>query len=204
MRKYRPKAKGARYHHGDLRNKLVATAVAIIETEGAEALTLRSVAKRLGVSQTAPYRHFDSKELLLAAVGAQGFGSMLEQIRQRLEVTGPDPKKRYIEVGVAYLNFALTHRAHFRVMYANRSAEFSEGPVADAGRNAFKLFVETVVACQRAGAARTGDPSEIAIEAWAYVHGLISLHLEGLLPQRMRDDAVTQLVRRMSVFLGPT
>jgi AcrR family transcriptional regulator len=198
---YRAKPKRSGYHHGDLRNELVRVAVAILEKEGPAALTLRSVARRLRVSQTAPYRHFASKELLLAAVAAEGFQCLLEAIRERLAQVGPEPTARYVEIGVMYLKFALSNPAHFRVMYSTRPTEFSAGPVADAGRTAYQLFVGSIVACQHAGEARARDPAEVAIEAWSYVHGLVSLYIEGLLPRRMDEVLVTELVRRMPMFL---
>jgi AcrR family transcriptional regulator len=201
MPQYRPKPR-QRYHHGNLRDELVAAAVAILESEGVAALTLRAVAKRLRVSQTAPYRHFASKELLLVAVATEGFDSLLTAIHRRLAELGNDPVARYVTIGVVYLDFALTHRAHFRVMYASRPLEFGTGPVADAGRTAFRLFSDCIVDCQRAGLARSGNAAAIAVQAWAYVYGLIGLYLEGLLPRSMGEDAVTELVRGMTLFLG--
>jgi AcrR family transcriptional regulator len=201
VRKYRPKPKSDRYHHGNLRNELVATAVSIIERDGPEALTLRAVAKRLRVSQTAPYRHFASKEQMLVAVAAEGFHALLNQMRERQAQVGADPMRWYVEMGVTYLTFALSQRAHFRVMYATRPSEFSGGAVAEAGRLAFKLLVDSVVACQEAGKARAGDPSIIAVKAWGYVHGLTCLFIEGLLPRRLQEEAVAELVRQMPVFL---
>jgi AcrR family transcriptional regulator len=197
---YRPKPR-ERYHHGNLRDDLVAAAVAILEKEGVAALTLRAVAKRLKVSQTAPYRHFASKELLLVAVATEGFDSLLTAIHRRLDGLGNDPVARFVTIGLVYLEFALTHRAHFRVMYGSRPLEFGTGPVADAGRTAFRLFTDCVVDCQRVGLARAGNPAEIAVRAWAYVYGLIGLYLEGLLPRRMGEEAVTELVRGMTLFL---
>ncbi|HEX6277870.1 MAG TPA: TetR/AcrR family transcriptional regulator [Polyangiaceae bacterium] len=196
----KPKPKD-RYHHGNLRHELVTGAVAIIERDGVDALTLRSVAKRLRVSQTAPYRHFESKELLLAAVAADGFGSLLLAIEERLARLPPDPVARFLEVGAAYFDFARSHPAHFRVMYGPRPSEFGTGPVADAGRTAFRRFVEIIVECQRAGRADTGDPTSIAVGAWGYVYGVTCLYLDGLLPRRFDDAAVVALIRDMRGFL---
>jgi AcrR family transcriptional regulator len=201
VRRYRPNPKTDRYHHGNLRNELVATALSIIDGEGPEALTLRAVAKRLRVSQTAPYRHFASKEQLLVAVAAEGFHALLNRMRERMALVGADPVLRYVEMGVTYFTFALSQAAQFRVMYATRPPEFGAGPVAEAGRLAFKMLVDSVIACQQAEKARAGDPSVIAVKAWGYVHGLTCLFIEGLLPRRLQADAVTELVRQMPVFL---
>jgi AcrR family transcriptional regulator len=191
------------YHHGNLRQDLVTAALAIINKEGPGALTLRAVARRLGVSQTAPYRHFVSKESLLAAVAAEGFATLLGETEATLAMMDVDPVARYVASAHSYVRFALAYPDHFRVMYNERPPEFSVGPVAESGRKAFQLFVETIVDCQKAGLAAAGDPSLVAAKAWAYAHGLAALHLQRLLPRRLDDDAVRALTREIVRFLNP-
>src|SRR6185295_15273822 len=97
------------YHHGNLRAELVTVALDIITRLGPDAATLRAVAKRLGVSQTAPYRHFPSKEALLAAVAADGFDALLRSLQAHLDRPGLDVTARYRSVGTAYVELALHH-----------------------------------------------------------------------------------------------
>lgn len=196
----RPHTKRA-YHHGNLRRDLITTAVEIITKQGPHALTLQKLAKRLGVSQTASYRHFASKEALLAAVAGEGFAAILAVVKSEMDGAGDDVVARYQAVGAAYVRFALSHPAHFQVMYGERPAEFNVGVVAEAGRDAFKVFVDTIVACQRAGRASPGDPTWIAVQAWSQVHGLVVLYLRGLLPRKIDADKLCALARHMTIFL---
>jgi AcrR family transcriptional regulator len=196
----RPRPKRA-YHHGNLHRDLIAAAVEIITKQGAHALTLQSLARRLGVTQTAPYRHFASKEALLAAVAAEGFTALLDDVRVEMAAAGDDVVARYSAVGSAYVRFALAHPAYFQVMYGDRPPEFNEGVVAEAGRAAFKVFVDTIEACQRAGRASQGDPTWIAVQAWSQVHGLVVLHRRGLLPRKIDAAKLRSLTAQMTIFL---
>jgi AcrR family transcriptional regulator len=195
----RPRVKTA-YHHGNLREDLVTAALEIITHKGAAALTLRRVAKRLGVSQTAPYRHFASKEALLAAVAGQGFAALLTRMQAEVGAAA-GPLARYQAICVAYVGFALDHPAHFQVMYASRPEDFDVLPSADPGRSAFRLLIELIVACQQGGLAAPGDPTRVAVEVWAFVHGLATLYLHGLLPHRMERAELRRLAHHTTVFL---
>src|ERR1700693_5459913 len=106
-----------RYHHGDLPRALLDAALHIVETQGTEALTLRAVARRAGVSQAAPYRHFASKEAILAAVAEDGFRSLIAAMRESVATCGEDPLGRLRAVGLGYVTFATSHPSHFRVMF---------------------------------------------------------------------------------------
>jgi AcrR family transcriptional regulator len=88
----RPRAPGrpATYHHGDLRRALVDAALALVQERGAEGFTLREAARRVGVSQTAPYRHFETKEALLAAVAEEGFTTLLGILKGLPEAEDPE------------------------------------------------------------------------------------------------------------------
>jgi AcrR family transcriptional regulator len=188
------------YHHGNLRQDLVTAALDIINKSGLEALTLRAVGQRLGVSQAAPYRHFASKEALLAAVAADGFATLLEQVRRAMAAAGTGPVQRYEAIATAYMRFALAHRDHFRVMYGPRLD--SEEVAVPERRAAFALLTEAIEACQSAGLARPGPARVIAIEAWSYAHGLATLYLDRLLHRSIDERALIELARHITVFLG--
>jgi AcrR family transcriptional regulator len=189
------------YHHGHLQEDLVTAALEIITRRGPAALTLRAVAKRLGVSQTAPYRHFTSKDALLEAVAAQGFDALLSRVQAEVASAGSDPLARFRAIAIAYVDFALEHPAHFTVMYAARAETFGGGPVAARGRAAFTLLIDLIADCQRAGAASPGNPSRIAVEVWSFVHGLVVLHQNGLLPRSLDDSELHELATHTTLFL---
>jgi AcrR family transcriptional regulator len=154
------------YHHGNLRAALVDPALELVEREGAEALTLRAVARAAGVSPAAPYRHFTDKRALLAAVAEEGFRLMTTALRAG--DAGADARARFRARGLAYVGFATRHPSHFRVMFGRELADRSGYPgLQDAARAAFDALVEGVRDAQEAGAMREGDPRELGLTAWA-------------------------------------
>ena len=202
MAAVRAKRKRA-YHHGNLRRDLVTAALEIINKSGPEALTLRSVGTRLGVSQAAPYRHFASKEALLAAVAAEGFTAMLKQVATKLEGAGTDPMARYQSIAEGYMRFALAYPDHFRVMYAPR-IHFEGAAVTAERRQALRLLMNAIEACQAAGLAAPGSSLIIATQAWAYAHGLATLYRDGLLHRSIDDEALVALSHDIALFLRPS
>src|SRR5215218_3535844 len=100
------------YHHGDLRRALLQAALEAIAEVGPAAVSLRDLARRAGVSHAAPAHHFGDKAGLLTAVATDGFRRLAATLGEAYEATGS-----FLEVGVAYVRFAVTHRAHFEVMF---------------------------------------------------------------------------------------
>jgi AcrR family transcriptional regulator len=168
------------YHHGNLRAALLEAALVLVQREGVEALTLRGVARRAGVSPAAPYRHFADKRALLAAVAEEGFRLLATALR---EAGGAeDPRERFRARGRAYVGFATAHPSHFRVMFGRELADRTGYPgLRDAGAAAFDALVEGMLEAQRAGVVREGDPRELGLAAWSAMHGLSSLLLTGRL-----------------------
>jgi AcrR family transcriptional regulator len=110
-----PKRKLRAYHHGDLRDALITLALETLEEHGPEALTLRNLAERAGVSGMAPYRHFADKTALLRAVAAQGFAILKEEF---MAADHPNNPRKAIEgFGLAYVRFALERPGLFRLMF---------------------------------------------------------------------------------------
>lgn len=170
------------YHHGDLEAALVAAAGQILEKEGVEALSLREVARRAGVSHSAPYRHFPERESLLAALAAEGFG-MLAQAQQEAASSGG-----LRAMGEAYVRFALANPQRFRLMF---------GGQVSIAKHARLREVATKTFAGLSGALATRVPEaqgarDASIAAWALVHGLAQLLLGDRIAseaKRGRDDA---------------
>lgn len=173
---------------GDLAEELLKAAAALIAERGPQRFSLREVARRARVSEAAPYWHFASKEALLAGVAEQGFtalATLMAEVRQRVK----DSDRQLQELGVAYVRFALTHPSYLRVMFGPEIHDKSAHPTLKvAAERAFDLLVSAISEGQRAGQVRDGDPEELAVAAWALVHGLSALIIDGQLRRQVRND----------------
>src|SRR5262249_49721298 len=150
-----PRRKSTRpYHHGDLRRTLLDAAIAIVKEAGAGALSLRELARAAGVSHAAPYRHFPSREALLAALATEGFLG-LGAAREARAAGVTDPVARLTALGVGYVRYAVDHPGHFRVMFSRDLHEGIEDPaLAAAGEPTLRALVDAVAAAQAAGVVR--------------------------------------------------
>lgn len=188
--KAKAKAKPERaYHHGDLAPALREAARAVLEQDGLEALSLRSVARRAGVSHAAPYRHFASHEALLAELAAEGFA----ELRSALSIAGAAPgsvAERIAHIGAAYMRFAVRHGGLLRLMFGaslpNRAAYPELGAAADA-------------LGEEIGAAL--DDPVLGLAVWAAVHGLAMLILEDVIDLGQRQAGMDVLPSRAEILL---
>ena len=169
------------YHHGELRPALLACARGILEEDGFEALSLRAVARRAGVSRQAPYHHFADKEALLAAVAAEGFRALAQASRTRMR-TAAAGRERLNASGVAYVTFAAANPALFQLMFGGGGEGFRTDPDLVAAR-AESLAVLTG-AVEGLTPSMGASPAHAALKAWALVHGLADLLIRGIVAPR--------------------
>lgn len=155
------------YHHGDLEAALILAAGKILEKEGVEALSLREVARRAGVSHNAPYRHFQGREALLAALAADGFAMLGEAQRTAVASGG------LRAMGEAYVLFALAHPQRFRLMFGGQVPIARHARLREVATKTFE-GLSGALAAKLPEAQGAGDSS---IAAWALVHGLAQLLL---------------------------
>jgi AcrR family transcriptional regulator len=174
-------ARSAPYHHENLRHTLLEAAVVLIGEVGPRAFTLREVARRAGVSHNAPYRHFPSKDDLLAAVASEGF-KRLTAMMKRWSAKGKTPLERLELCGCGYVDFALRWPHHFLVMFDLPRGEPAECVEDAVGRNAFDVLMGCILAAQQSGHLPGGDPLPQAWTAWSLVHGIAKLAVSGNLP----------------------
>ncbi len=169
-------ASNSSYHHGDLPDELMRLAVLHIAAEGTEKLSLRALAREAGVSQTAPYRHFPTKRCLLAAVATQGFGILHERMLTAI-AKQHTVEERFVFMGVAYVEFALTHPTHYHLMFGAVLGDFSDYEML---RTASAECFATVTQIQHELIEARGlelDEKRLAGVVWAGVHGIASLQL---------------------------
>ncbi|WP_223199068.1 TetR/AcrR family transcriptional regulator [Solihabitans fulvus] len=168
--------RGPRYHHGALREALIAGAREILAERGHDQFSLNEVARRAGVSTAAPYRHFDSRDDLLAAVAAQGYVTLYERLAQAADEPAT-AGERLLRLGGAYVRFAHDHPDLFMTMFRRYPAA---GPVTagTVGEDAFDLLLSAVTDAQRGGTIIATSPAEPTARAiWATLHGLAVLSL---------------------------
>lgn len=161
------------YHHGDLRQALLDAALALVEQGSADAISLREVARRVGVSPAAVYRHFPDKQALMEAIAAAGLARL--GAVQAEAAAGADPPHAFEAVGRAYVRFALDNPGLFRVAFTYPGIVVGD-PTSDAAATLLHDF-----ALRMAG----GDEARarlIGLRAWAFVHGLALLMLDGRMP----------------------
>ncbi|APR77424.1 Transcriptional regulator, TetR family protein [Minicystis rosea] len=165
----------------DLRSAILVASLALIEKEGVAALSMREVARRLGVTHQAPYHHFDGRGAILQAIVDEGFTKLWEAL-DRAMVPGGPALENIAAAGHAYVQFALANPGHFRVMF--RPELLSERKHESGVPDGFAILVECVKACQREGYIAEGNPMPFVLLAWSTVHGVASLSLDG--PARER------------------
>jgi AcrR family transcriptional regulator len=175
------------YHHGDLRRALVQAAVRTIQKHGFDALTLRAVGDELGVSRSALYRHFADKAALLTAVASEGFRMLEVALREAWEGDGKG-LVGFQTQGEAYVRFALENPWHYRVMFGSGFEIDDDDPELNAnGKAAFATLVGALVELQAQGLVRREDPQMQANFAWATVHGVAMLAIDGNFEQQGTD-----------------
>jgi AcrR family transcriptional regulator len=171
--------KRPQYHHGDLRNALLEAARTLAQERGADALTLRHVARQAGVSHAAAYHHFTDKNDLLRALAIQAFKALEIELQRAIQ-DHADDHDAFETLGATYLRFALNHAAEFRFMF-RRDLCMPEGvpdPLEIASRGAQAALTAFVHVRQSDGTLKAGDPQATTLSFWSTIHGLTTIILE--------------------------
>jgi AcrR family transcriptional regulator len=201
------------YHHGNLRRALLAAAARVAEERGIEAVTLREVARQAGVSHNAPYHHFIDKGGLIAALVTEYFAQLAAALQDAQDSTSGTALDRFVAIGLAYVRFALAHPAAFRLMYRpelRRSAfADTDHPTANSqlvacADRAYQILIMGVTACQREGYIAPGNLDGCALTAWATVHGLAVLLLDGVSLTPIYRDGNDAAVAHMTTLVTRT
>lgn len=163
-----------KYHHGNLREILIAEGAKLIEEKGVSGLTLRDIGDRASVSRTAPYRHFADKAELLDAISEAGFTEFADALEAARDSNSKERfGVRLHAMGVAYLRFAEERRAYYQVMFGERCK-----PGGPAAQRAFGMLEGMIRSGQASGDVRPADPAMLAKVVWALVHGIATLRLD--------------------------
>jgi AcrR family transcriptional regulator len=173
--------KTRRYHHGALRQAVLAAAITAITESGPADISLRDLARRAGVSHAAPAYHFGDKAGVLTAVAAQGYQLLADALDDAQQRTGD-----FYEVGVAYVRFAVAHRAHFEVMFRPELYHAHDESVEAAQARAAEALDSGV-------SSMLGGPADPEVQfsgaaAWSIMHGFATLWLNNALPSTLGED----------------
>jgi AcrR family transcriptional regulator len=171
------------YHHGSLKESLLAAAERILDRDGLQALTLRAAARAAGVSHAAPKNHFGDLTGLLSELAAVGFTRFAEAQR-RAAATAATPRDRLVAIGRAYVDFAVAYPALFQLMFRGERLDYARPSLREATGAAGALLSETVGA--REASPFDGQSPSLAdaariVAAWSLVHGFAMLLLDGRL-----------------------
>lgn len=196
----------ARYHHGDLKEALLDAALRTLDAESLKSVTLRRLARDVGVSHAAPYHHFPDMDALLAAVAARGFRSLREEMGKKTAAAESEPFRRLQAAGTAYVTFAVTHPELFRLMFSGRREDTTAYPeLQEEERQAFGALQELIVGALGEGENRSHVATWAARAAWAMVHGIAMLLVDGRIdtsPSMGPVESAEQLTRELTTVLG--
>lgn len=205
------------YHHGHLREALLKLGLEALETEGAQLLSLRLLAERAGVSKTAPYRHFKDKDAFLGALADEGFRLLHTRLEQVIPVPGPGPEPiaattpcsasgsvsrsdpttaTVAAMGKAYMDFAVAHPALYRLMSSSLVCTLPS-ELTQWARRSLLLLARSLKPADAGGEAAIDINATVA--AWAYIHGLVSIRIDGLFPADLPEPQWDRLARIIPV-----
>ncbi|WCE02419.1 TetR/AcrR family transcriptional regulator (plasmid) [Streptomyces sp. HUAS 31] len=176
------------YHHGNLRAALLERAETVLAEEGPAGLSLRGLARDLGVSHAAPTRHFRDRRALLDALATTGFTEFNLRLREAAQGRGA-VEVRLAALGRAYLDFAVERHALLTLMFAAKHEDRPGEELHELGHQALQTTSELLAEAQRAGVVRAGDPVRLAQVAFSTVHGLAVLAAGGLLDDTPLSEA---------------
>lgn len=186
------------YHHGDLKNALQQAAAALLAERGAEALSLREISQAAGVSHAAAYRHYADKQALLADLAEAGFRELVQLHRRAVAAAGASPLAQLKASGRAYVRFGVRQPHRLALMFGPAIGDWSaHAGLAQASQALAGLLAGIVQDGQRSGELRGGPPADLALAAWAMVHGLALLLAGRRIPGASLDAAfVRQAMQR--------
>jgi len=192
-----------RYHHGDLRQALIVRAAEVIESQGIEALTLRGLARDLGVSHGAPNRHFKSKADLLAALAAAGYYALTEATLSAAEAVGEDPWVRLNAMGRGFLRWAFDHPASFRAITHPDVERYADAELRQAMADFEETVRQAVAATQATGRLPGVDPTVLTLFTNSVPFGVAMILTQGIFHGSMKIEEREQFIADLTELVVP-
>jgi len=190
------------YHHGNLRAALLEQAVRTVDERGVQALSLRGLARDVGVSHAAPRRHFPDRQALLDAIGEDGFERLGTALGQAVDRAGTAFGARLHALARAYVAFSTDHPALVEVMFAGKQRAGADR-VREASDRAFAIPLTVIAQAQAHGELPPGDPGRVAIVAFATLQGLAAMANGGMIDEAPVQEVVTDAIDQLLDGLRP-
>jgi AcrR family transcriptional regulator len=181
------------YHHGNLRTALLAQAERIVRERGVQELSLRELARQVGVSHGAPRRHFPDRQALLDALAEDGFARLGEELRGAVDGAGSEFQARLQATASAYVRFATRDAALLALMFASKHGKQS-GALHEAADRAFSVLLELIEQGQTEGAIERGEPERVGLVLFATIQGIAALLTGGMVDAERLDELVADAI----------
>jgi AcrR family transcriptional regulator len=181
------------YHHGNLRSALLAEAERTVRERGVQDLSLRELARGLGVSHGAPRRHFPDRQALLDALAEAGFARLGSELRAAVDGAGEDFQARLGATAAAYVRFATDDAALLELMFAGKHREPS-GDLHEAADRAFSVLLGLIEQGQAVGALEPGEPERVGLVLFATIQGIAALVTGGMVAADQIDELVADAI----------
>jgi AcrR family transcriptional regulator len=187
------------YHHGDLRQSMIDAACAHLSNSSADSLSLRALARELGVSPTAPYRHFESKNALFAAIACSGFEQMTESLSSVREKYRDDMEASMLETSDAYVSWALANPEKYQMFFDTSLVDFNEYPeIQERSKECFDVLISLIEQGLAEGVFIELPSYQLAMSIWAGIHGTCSLLLARVEKQQFRNEVMDKALAHLS------
>lgn len=183
------------YHHGNLRAALLAQAEQTLRQHGLDGLSLRELARQIGVSHAAPRRHFADRQALLDALAESGFARLGAELRGAAERAGEDYEARLRATNLAYVRFAVNDAALLELMFAGKHRE-QAGALHEAADRAFLVILQLIEEGQAGDVLEPGDPERIGLLLFATMQGIAALVTAGIVAPDQVDSLVADAIGR--------
>jgi AcrR family transcriptional regulator len=183
------------YHHGNLRAALLAQAEQTLRQHGLDGLSLRELARQIGVSHAAPRRHFADRQALLDALAESGFARLGAELRGAAERAGEDYEARLRAANLAYVRFAVNDAALLELMFAGKHRE-QAGALHEAADRAFLVILQLIEEGQAGDVLEPGDPERIGLLLFATMQGIAALVTAGIVAPDQVDSLVADAIGR--------
>jgi AcrR family transcriptional regulator len=181
------------YHHGNLRSALLAQAERTVRERGVQDLSLRELAREVGVSHGAPRRHFRDRQALLDALAEAGWARLGRELRDAAAGAGESFQARLQQTAAAYVRFATRDAAMLELMFAGKHRDQSGAQQAAAER-AFSVILELIAQGQAEGALERGEPERVGLVLFATIQGIAALLSGGMVEQGRLDELVADAI----------